>query len=159
MIKFAIIGMGIRGKLFADIISQHQNAELVAVVDLDDKALDKAAKNYGVRCYKDWEELLNQEELDAAYIATPDDAHRMPTILAAERGLHILIEKPLATKIEDCFEMKRALEKAGVKSLVAYNNRWNPNFIRAKEAIDAGELGKVISMNVRTINTLYVPTK
>ena len=159
MIKFAIIGMGIRGKLFADIISQHQDAELVAVCDIDDKALDKAAKNYGVRCYKDWKELLNQEELDAAYIATPDDTHRMPTILAAERGLHILIEKPLATKIEDCFEMKSAIEKAGVKSLVAYNNRWNPNFIRAKEAIDAGELGKIISMNVRAVDTLYVPTK
>ena len=159
MIKFAIIGMGLRGKLFAEIISQHSDAELVAVCDVNNKTLDEAKRKYNVKCYKDWKELLDQEKPDAAYIATPDNMHKIPTILAAEKGVHTLIEKPLATTVEDCLAMKKAIENTNVKSLVAYNNRWNPNFIRAKEAIDAGELGKVISMNVRSLDSLYVPTK
>ena len=159
MINFAIIGMGIRGKLFARIISQHKDTKLVAVCDISEKVLEDTSKKYRVKGYKDIKNLLNKEKLDAVYVATPDYAHKEPVILAAERGLHLLIEKPLATSKVDCLKMKEAIEKAGVKSLVAFNNRWNANFIRAKEAVDAGELGKIISMNVRAVDTLYVPTK
>ena len=97
MINFAIIGMGIRGKLFARIISQHKDTQLVAVCDISEKVLEDTSKKYRVRSYKDFKNLLNKEKLDAVYVATPDYAHKEPVILAAERGLHLLIEKPLAT--------------------------------------------------------------
>lgn len=159
MIKFAIAGMGIRGNLFSRIISQHRDTQLVAVCDLRNEIAKKTSKLYKVKGYTDWRHLLDQEEVDAAYIATPDDAHRGPAVLAAERGLNLLIEKPLATSMNDCIAIKKAVQKAGVKGSVVFHNRWNPSFIRAKEAIDSGELGKIISLNVRANDTLYVPTQ
>lgn len=81
---------------------ENYDTEFIAVCDIDDKALD------------------------AAYITTSVNLHRIPLIIAAERGLHIFFEKPIATTIEDCFETKIAIKQASVKSLVAYNNRWNP---------------------------------
>lgn len=158
MIRFAIIGMGIRGRLFAQAIRQNPQAELVAVSDINPQILERAAKEFEVPGYPDWAELLGLEKLDAACICTPDFAHREPAILAAQAGLHLFIEKPLATSTEDCQAIRAAVKEAGVQSTVALINRFNPYYLRAREAIEAGELGKILSVNFRANDTLWVAT-
>lgn len=93
--------------------------------------------------YTDWRQMLDQCELDAVLIATPHDLHAEPTIAALERGLHVLVEKPLANRGVDARAMCAAAEAAGKVLMVAYNNRFDSGWRAAKAAIDSGELGAI----------------
>lgn len=94
------------------------------------------ALEYGVpeaRIYTDYEKALADPDVDIVCICTPNHLHAQQTILAANAGKHILIEKPIALNWEDCQKMKAAVDKAGVKTLVGYVLRWNPLFLNAKK--------------------------
>jgi predicted dehydrogenase len=158
MIRFAIVGMGIRGRLFAQAILQNPESTLVAVSDTNPQVLKRTAQEFNVPGYASWAELLEREKLDAACVCTPDFAHREPAILAAQAGLHLFIEKPLAMSTEDCQAIRSAVEKAGAQATVALINRFNPYYLRAREAIEAGELGQILSVNFRANDTLWVAT-
>ncbi|GGD84673.1 Gfo/Idh/MocA family protein [Paenibacillus nasutitermitis] len=159
MIKFGVVGMGIRGSLFTDTIGQNPYAELAAVADAYEATLTKSKEKYGVPGYLDVEDMINQEQLDAIVIATPDFLHKAPVMLAARKGIHIMVEKPFSTIVEEAEEMLEAVKAAGVKCLVAFENRWNSPFVAVKEAVDNGEIGKIITVNARLNDTIYVPTK
>jgi len=158
IIRFAIVGMGIRGQLFAQAIRQNPQARLVAISDINSRVLERTAQEFNVPGYAHWAELLEREKLDAACICTPDFAHREPAILAAQAGLHLFIEKPLAMTTEDCQAIRAAVKQAGVQATVALINRFNPYYLRAREAIEAGELGQILSVNFRANDTLWVAT-
>jgi predicted dehydrogenase len=80
-------------------------------------------------------------------------------MLAAQKGIHIMVEKPFSTLVEESEEMLAAVKSAGVKCLVAFENRWNTPFVAVKEAVQNGEIGKIITVNSRLNDTIYVPTK
>src|SRR5207244_3684269 len=83
--------------------------------------------------------------------------HREAVEAAAERGLAILVEKPLATTLEDAAAMAAAVRQAGVLCQVAFENRWNPPYVAAKEAIERGDVGTVLSLNSRINDRIDVP--
>jgi predicted dehydrogenase len=95
--------------------------------------------------------------LDAVIIATPDFAHREPAVDAARAGIHLMIEKPLATSVEDARAIHGAIIEAGVTCLVAFENRWNPHFLRLRELISEGALGDIVSVSGILSNTYAVP--
>mgnify|MGYP001168819335 CR=1 FL=1 len=159
LIKFGIVGMGIRGTLFADTLLQNPYAELAAVSDAFPVALDRSKEKYGVPGYTDVKEMLHKERLDALVIATPDFLHREPVLLAAERGLHFMVEKPFSTSVEEAQEMYEAVSRSGVKCMVAFENRWNSPFVAVKEAVRGGEIGGILTINARLNDTIYVPTQ
>ncbi|MFC4598720.1 Gfo/Idh/MocA family protein [Cohnella hongkongensis] len=158
-IQFGIVGMGIRGKLFADTLLQNPYAQLTAVSDAFPSTLAQCVEKYGVPGYADVKEMLDKEQLDALVIATPDFLHREPVLLAAERGLHFMVEKPFSTRVEEAEEMHEAVVRSGVKCMVAFENRWNSPFVAVKEAVRSGELGSLLTMNARLNDTIYVPTQ
>ncbi|GIP32242.1 Gfo/Idh/MocA family protein [Paenibacillus sp. J2TS4] len=159
MIKIGIVGMGLRGKLFADTIGQNRYAELAAVSDLNEQSLKHSVDCYQVKGYTDVEQMIREADLDALVVATPDFLHKQPVMLAAARGLHILVEKPFSTSVEEAQGMYDAVQNAGVKCLVAFENRWSAPFIAVSEAVRRGEIGSILTMNSRLNDTIFVPTK
>ncbi len=159
MIHVGIIGMGIRGNLYADTIKYNPYAELTALSEKDDRRLKEAARKFNVKSYPVFEEMLEKENMDLVIVALPDHLHKDAVIMAAEKKCHVLIEKPLATSSEDAEKMVQAIKRAGSKSLVGFENRWNPAFISAKEAIESGELGDIRLVFTCLNDSIFVPTK
>lgn len=159
MIRISIVGMGIRGHLFARAVAQNRDARLAALSDVNPQALAQATARFAVPGYADCREMLEQERPDALIVATPDFAHCQPVLEAARRGIHLLVEKPLATTVAEAEQMLEAVERAGVCCQVAFENRWNPAFVQAKAAVASGELGQIELMSGRLNDTLYVPTR
>lgn len=157
MVRVGIVGGGIRGSMYARSLAEHPDAEVVAVCDINQAAAERAAAGLGLNAHPDHRSMLAGEALDAVIVATPDFAHTAPIIDAAARGLHLLVEKPLATTSEDVTAVSTAVERAGVQCLVGFENRWNPPILRLHELAAAGELGEVLTQNVMLSNTYYVP--
>jgi len=151
--------MGTRGRLFARAVTQNPNARLVGICDVNPQTAAAASMHFDVVGYTDLRELLEGESPDALIVATPDFAHRVPVLEAARQGVHVLVEKPLATITAEAEEMLEAVQQAGIRCQVGFENRWNPAFTRAKEAIAEGELGEIELMNARLSDTLFVPTQ
>ena len=159
MIRIAIVGMGIRGGLFAQGLRQNPDAELVAVCDANAITREAARVEWGVPGFTDVREMLDREGPDAILICTPDFAHRDYAVAAAEHGVHVMVEKPLATTLDDADAILVAVQRAGIICQVAFENRWNPPLVRAKQTIESGALGDVSLVSARLNDTLYVPTR
>jgi predicted dehydrogenase len=158
-IGFGVIGVGIQGERHAAAYARHPLAKLVAVADIDRSRAERVARMYGAKAYfTDYHKLLEMDDVEAISIATPDFLHRGPCIAAAEADKHILVEKTMATSVDDCLAMIDACRRAGVKLMVAFHNRWNPVFVQTKYAISNGDLGKLIYAYARLNDTIYVPT-
>lgn len=159
MIKFGIVGIGLRGRLFAETIVQNSYAELVAMCDSNEQSLQYAAEHDGVKAYKDIKQMMSETKLDAIVVATPDFLHKLPVMLAAKKGVHVMVEKPFSTRVEEAEDMYEAVKRSGIKCMVAFENRWNPPFVTVSERVHRGELGSIVAMSSRLNDTIYVPTK
>lgn len=159
MQKIGIIGGGIRGHMYAQSLRGFPGADVRAVSDLSEEAARRTADAFGLAAYTDHRRMLDENDLDAVIVATPDFAHRTPAVDAAERGLHLLLEKPLATTTEDADAIGAAVRAAGVECMVGFENRWNPAVRRIRELAESGGLGQVLTQNILLSNTWYVPTR
>lgn len=159
MIKIGIIGMGIRGNLYADTVKYNPFAELVAFAEGNKARLQEARDKYQGGAYEDFHRMLKEQKPDIAIIALPDHLHKDAVLAAAHAECNMLIEKPLATSSRDAVEMVEAIRKAGVKALVGFENRWSPVFITANEAVEAGELEDLQLIQARLNDSIFVPTK
>ena len=159
MIRTAILGMGIRGNLFAQGLVQNPGAALVGVSDIDARSLAIATERWQAPGFDNFEQMLDEQKPDAVLVCTPDFAHREYVIAAARHGVHVMVEKPLATSEEDARHMLEAVQAAGVICQVAFENRWNPPIVQVKQAIERGELGDISLINGRLNDTLFVPTQ
>ncbi len=160
-VGFGVIGTGIVGGAWHAHVYHHlPQAELVAVCDLNEQRAGEIAERYDVpQVYTDYRNLLARADIAAVSIATPDFAHREIAVAAAKAGKHILVEKPLATTVEDAEAILQAVEEAGVTLMVDFHNRVNPAFVTAKQSVAAGELGEIQYIYARLSNTTFVPTQ
>lgn len=141
---------------FAPIMASGRNSKLVAISG-DGSNSDVAmveAKKYGAKFYRNYETLLRDDNVDAVYIAIETHRHKEIAVKAAEEGKHILLEKPIALSLKDADEVIKAAKKAGVKLMLPFNPRFTEPLVKAKEMIDAGEIGPLeyiqsISENVK----------
>jgi predicted dehydrogenase len=118
---------------------------LVAISGRSESRVRDVATRYGYeRYYTDWHELVNDDEIDVLDNGLPNNFHKEPCILAAEKGKNIICEKPLGLNVKESEEMLRAVKKAGVKHMVGYNYRFLPAIRLAKELIDQGYIGKIL---------------
>lgn len=155
---FALVGAGLFGQRHAQAYSRHPFVDFVAVCDLDGERARKTAEEYGARRHTtNLQELLDDPEITAISIATPDPFHREVAIACAQAGKHILVEKPLATTVEDAQAITDAAATAGVILMVDFHNRVNPAMVSARNAIQRGELGTPAYVYARLSNTLAVP--
>ncbi len=120
-----------------------ENSQLVSVMRRNgDLARDYAARHGVPKWTDDAAELINDPEVDAVYVATPPNAHREATLLCAQVGKPVLVEKPIATDYGEAREMAEACEAAGVPLFVAYYRRAMPLYLKVKELIDSGRIGE-----------------
>ena len=157
MQKFGIIGMGIRGKMYASVISQNPNAEVRAICDTNEAVLKEMSEKYGAEAYTDFHDMIDRGDINVVIVATPDFMHREAVLYAASHKLNMMVEKPFSTSVEECREMTDVIRENGVKCLVAFENRWSLPFINTKAMIDAGDVGNILNIYALLNDTEYVP--
>ena len=159
MLKIAIIGAGVWGDTHAGIFAEHPAVENVAVCDLNEARAASVAKTHGIgKVYTCYKKMLKECDCDAVSIVTPDHLHADIAIACAEAGKDMLIEKPIATSRDDVHRIVDAANKYNVRVMVDLHNRWNPPFVAAKQAIDAGELGDLQTGYIRLNDIKWVAT-
>jgi len=124
-----------------------RDARLVALVSGSDRKRNAVADRHGVArdaryAYDDFEACLERDDVQAIYIGLPNDRHREYAVRAAERGVHVLCEKPMAPSAEDCDRMIDAARANDVKLMVAYRLHFDPANLRAVELVTGGALGE-----------------
>jgi predicted dehydrogenase len=123
--------------------------ELVAVSRARAELAESFAREFGARRWcAEWQDLLTDYEIDALYVATPVHLHAEQTIAAAERGKHVLCEKPMALSVADCERMIAACRANDVKLGVAYYRHFYPVVRRVKELLESGELGVPVVVQI-----------
>jgi UDP-N-acetyl-2-amino-2-deoxyglucuronate dehydrogenase len=146
-ISFAIIGCGRIAQRHAEQINKF--GFLKAVCDINSQNANILAQKYNAKVYFTIEDLLSSEKsIDVIAICTPNGLHAEHAIKALNKGFHVLCEKPLAIKLEDCGRMIDAAEKNNKRLFVIKQNRFNPPVAAVKEAIEAGIFGKIYSVQL-----------
>ena len=123
----------------------NKNAELVGFYDLVYERAESMAAQYGGRAFATAKELIECPEIDAVSICTANNAHAEMTVAALKAGKHVLCEKPMATALEECESMVFESERSGKKLMVAHNQRFMQEHVKAKQLLDAGAIGKVLT--------------
>ncbi|MCA9902671.1 MAG: Gfo/Idh/MocA family oxidoreductase [Anaerolineae bacterium] len=152
-----VLGIGMLGYAFMG--KAHSNAlkklpymmyppvavpRLIGIAGRNQASVQEAAKRYGYeRAYTDWRRMIRNRNVDVFDNGGPNDAHATPSIYAAEHGKHVICEKPLARSATEARRMLDAVQKTGVKHMVAFNYRFVPAIAQAKKLIDSGALGRI----------------
>jgi len=150
-IRVAVVGCGrISKNHFASIEKYSGELELVAVCDIDAEALAEHESRYRVNGYLHMEQMLKEEQLDVLAICTPSGLHPDQVIMAASYGVHVICEKPMATRWSDGLHMVKACDDARVRLFIVKQNRRNATLQMLKRAVDEGRFGKIymVHMNV-----------
>jgi len=143
-IRIGVIGCGgIFRNLHVPYLDMTDRAAVVAVADRNEEAAREQAARFGADRYDDYRRLLDRKDIDAVDVCTHPAPHCEIVVAAAQAGKHILVEKPMCRTVAEADEMISAADKAGVRLQVAYMIRFNPNFLKLKEMLDAGVLGDI----------------
>lgn len=145
-IRYAVAGLGwIAQETVLPAFQHLSNSELVALVTGDARKARPLAEKYGVQhtcSYDEYDSLLDTGDVDAVYIATPNSLHKSLTVKAAEAGVHVLCEKPMASNGTECEEMIRAAEAGGIKLMIAYRLHFEPANLKAAGVVASGRIGE-----------------
>jgi len=158
-LNVALVGCGIFGEVHASTYAAYPRANLVAVCDIDKDKADRFAERFGGRACTSVDEIAADGEIQAVSVATPDFAHREVCEQLAAAGKHLLIEKPLATTVEDARAIADAVNTAGVTAMVDFHNRYQPALATIRARIDSGEFGRPQTMLGRLSDRIEVATQ
>lgn len=143
-IRFALLGCGrISSKHFEALEKHRDSAQLTAVSDIDSDALNIAVARTGAAGFKNLTELLESRLADVVVLATPSGQHAQQAVQVAEAGLHVVSEKPMATRWLDAKRMVHVCDQCGVRLFVVKQNRRNPTLQLLKRAIERGRFGRI----------------
>ncbi len=154
MLKMGVVGMGIGGGHGAKIHASDAG-ELTAICDCDAEKVQWRLETYAKEIdahptgYTDMNEMLEKENLDGVVISTPSGLHHQQAVIAAERGVNMLIDKPIDIALDKISLIDRAVAKAGVLAGVNYQMRWERGYRAVKKAIDAGAFGRMLLVDIR----------
>ena len=150
-IKWGFIGCGeVTEKKSGPAFNEVPGSQVVAVMSRSEKKARSYAERHHIRkCYTDAQELIDDPDVNAVYIATPPSSHATFAIMAMKAGKPVYVEKPLAASYNDCIRINRISEQTGVPCFVAYYRRYLPYFQKVKEIIQSGGIGDVINVQVR----------
>lgn len=130
--------------------SEIDGSEVVAVMSrTKEKARSYAERHNIKRWYTDAQELIDDPNVNAVYVATPPSSHATYAIMAMYAGKPVYVEKPLAASYDDCARINRVSEQTGIPCFVAYYRRCLPYFNKVKSIIESGEIGKIINVQIR----------
>ena len=151
-IGVGLIGAGFMGRTSAETVTRYlQGAHLVSITG--GSRAGALAEEYGVEADESIAAMLARTDVDAVMISTPHCAHANEAVVAAEAGKHILLDKPMATTVEDCDRINAAAAKTGSKVMIMFGQRFRDCNIRAKQLIDGGAIGNVRMMQEQILAT------
>jgi len=147
-----VIGCGQRGQNYAGFaLDFPKRLKIVAIAEPLEHRRKKMGEEYGItqdNQFADWKEFASRPKMsDVAFICTQDKDHKEPAVLMAGLGYHILLEKPMAVTEEDCHQITKACEEAGVMLAVCHVMRYFPPCVKIKEIIQSGAIGDVMTIN------------
>lgn len=141
---FGVIGAGFWGRNHARVLNEMEDAQLVAVCDTDRARAEEAGRRFGADWYSEDEALLGRDDVEAVCVCTPTATHAEIAIKTIHHGKHVLVEKPMASTVEEAREILRTAEKRGVHVMVGFIERFNPGVQRERRLIEEGALGEVV---------------
>ena len=144
MINTGIIGTGKVAHLHAAALVNNTHSNFSAVLGRTPDRTQTFADQYGVKAFTDLDAYLSESGVQASTVCTPHPAHVDSAVAALESGMHLLIEKPLASSLEDCDAMLAAAEKGNAKLGMCCQRRYYEPVVRVKKAIEAGKIGNPI---------------
>ncbi|MEO5920650.1 MAG: Gfo/Idh/MocA family oxidoreductase [Pseudolysinimonas sp.] len=143
-LRVAVVGAGGWGAQHARIFSRRPDTELVAIVGRDEARTAARAAEYGTRAYTDIDGMLAAENPELVTVCLPNEGHFEPTLQLARTGIPLLVEKPLVFDLGEADALLEAAAASGAFFAINFNHRYAEPFVRAKAAIDAGELGRLV---------------
>jgi len=151
LLNFGVIGCGrISGRHLAALASGRLPARLVAVADADAKKAQAQGARYGVPHYGDYHEMLERHpDLHVLLVLTPTGFHAEHVVDLAPYGKHIVVEKPMALRVEECDRMIAACRASGSRLFVVQQNRFNRAVMAARRALEEGRFGRMVMGTVR----------
>lgn len=151
MIKWGFIGCGdVTERKSGPAFNMVEGSMVQAVMSRDIKKAKSYAQRHNIaKWYDDAQELVDDPDVNAIYIATPPSSHATFAIMAMKAGKPVYIEKPMAANYEDCTRINRIAQETGVPCFVAYYRRYLPYFLKVKELIHSGQIGEVINIQIR----------
>lgn len=151
MLKFALVGCGRIAKRHSELLGlgQIEGAALVAVCDTNENKAASIGKQFSIPYFTDMEQMMQSVEVDVVVVLTESGNHSKHVVDLARYGKHIVVEKPMALRLEDADAMIAACDAAGVKLFVVKQNRFNVPVVKLREAIEQNRFGKLVLGTVR----------
>ncbi|MEO8287240.1 MAG: Gfo/Idh/MocA family oxidoreductase [Chloroflexota bacterium] len=149
--RVAVIGAGAMGRNHLRVLNDLPTARLVGVADADLATAERAARLYGIQAYTDYRQMLDREKPEAVVIAVPTIMHREVALEVISRGIHLLVEKPIAFTVAEGEEILAAAHDAGVLLTVGHIERYNPAIVELHRRLQEAELGRVFKMHARRL--------
>ncbi len=146
MQRVAVIGCGFMGQTHMEAYRALPNVEIAAGVDKDPENQRKVKERFGVKVYSGVGRVLNDESITIIDICLPTNLHRKFTEKALAAGKHVLCEKPMALTVREAMRMAEAADQAGRYLMVAQVLRFWPEYVKGKEIVDSGQLGRLLSL-------------
>lgn len=155
-LRGGVVGCGsVSNLLHIPTLSELRNVELAAVCDRNEKLVVETAKRFRIpRYYTDFSEMLEREDLDFVNICTPPRTHSSLALLAMERGLHVLVEKPMALEVDETNKMLTASKKNDVKLCVVHNFLFNRAFQKVLDLVRTGAIGNLLAVDTTVLGKM-----
>ncbi|MCD7781351.1 MAG: Gfo/Idh/MocA family oxidoreductase [Methanosphaera sp.] len=146
-----VIGVGAMGYNHVRIYSELENSNLLAISDMVRGTLDKVSAEFNTTGYIDYDNILQIDDIEAVNVCVPTVFHHEVVMRAIEAGKNVLVEKPVASKLNEAEEMINAAKDANVKLATGHVERFNPAVKMAKQLLDDGEIGDVVTANAKRL--------
>lgn len=159
-LKLGVAGLGRAFAVMLPTLASDPRVELVAATDSRADARQRFAADFNARTYESVEALCDDAAVEAVYVATPHQHHARHACLAAARGKHLLVEKPMALGLDECSRMIEAARAAGVQLVVGHSHSFDAPILRARAIVASGAVGAVRMINALNFTDfLYRPRR
>lgn len=153
-VNVGVIGVGAMGENHVRVYHKMEEANLIAVSDVSERALKKIEKKYGAKSYTEYSDLLENPDIEVVSVCVPTTFHHAVVMEAIKHKKHVLVEKPIAFTLNEAEEMINAAKEAGVILSTGHVERFNPAVQKAKELIDDGVIGDIVSAFAKRVGPL-----
>lgn len=147
-LKLGIVGIGVGASEILPQMESVPEIRLVAAADVNRRVLETFHERYGAKTYDSIEKLCADPEVEAVWISTPNKFHAAHTIIAAQHGKHVVVEKPMAVSLQEAEKMIEAAEKNKIKLLCGHTQSFGPHIRTMRQIIRSGEVGRLCALHV-----------
>ncbi|MFQ5406003.1 MAG: Gfo/Idh/MocA family oxidoreductase [Candidatus Micrarchaeia archaeon] len=150
----AVIGVGNMGRNHARLYSEIESADLVGVCDLNNSRAEKVALKFATKPFFDYKKMLDEVKPQVVSVAVPVSTHKKVVLDCFDAGCNVLVEKPIASCVDDALEMIARARRAGLKFMVGHVERFNPVVLKLKELLEKNAVGKIFSVEAVRVGPL-----